>query len=434
MKNNKNHDSNDKCCTTKKCCKGKIIIWILLFAGLVFGAHYLFTNNHTNCIEDYKQNSPISEKKEMQTAVDKKMAFETDKWDFVGEHRIEKYLGRDALVLNPKGFGMATLKDSEFENGVIEYDIAFPDSKKDESYDMNFPNGRMFGGIRFRTKSPGTNESFYMRSHNSGKADANQYTPDYNDLAGWQLYYGENYSAQMEYPLGEWMHVKLVISDQLADIYIMDMNKPALTVELKQITTSGKIALWSLNMGSEARFANFEHTSTDSVKITGKPKALKEVSKGTIMSYQVSNGFNEASLDNKFQLSESDKKDLNWTKLDAEKTGLVNLAQLQKPEENKDTVFAKVNINSEKDQIKKLDFGFSDRVRVYLNNKLLFAGHDEYASRDHRFLGTIGYYDSIYLDLNKGDNELILAITEPIGMSGGWGVQGKFEDMENLSL
>ncbi|MBD2704970.1 hypothetical protein IC229_30355 [Spirosoma sp. BT702] len=40
-------------------------------------------------------------------------------------------------------------------------------------------------------------------------------------------------------------------------------------------------------------------------------------------------------------------------------------------------------------QIKKLQLGFSDQFRAYINGKLIFGGQDEFLSRDCRFLGTI---------------------------------------------
>jgi hypothetical protein len=53
------------------------------------------------------------------------------------------------------------------------------------------------------------------------------------------------------------------------------------------------------------------------------------------------------------------------------------------------------------------------------------AGADDYRSRDYRFLGTIGYFDELYLPLKKGENELIFAVSEDFG---GWGIKALFED------
>ncbi len=95
------------------------------------------------------------------------------------------------------------------------------------------------------------------------------------------------------------------------------------------------------------------------------------------------------------------------------------------------TAFAKLIIESEQDQIKKMQFGFSDYIKVYFNDRLIYGGSDPYQSRDYRFLGTIGYFDELYLPLKKGVNELWMAVSEDFG---GWGVKALFEDMNGITI
>jgi hypothetical protein len=57
-------------------------------------------------------------------------------------------------------------------------------------------------------------------------------------------------------------------------------------------------------------------------------------------------------------------------------------------------------------------------VTVLLNGRPLYSGDDAYQSRDYRFLGSIGWYDSVYLPLVEGRNELVMAVSEAFG---GWG-------------
>jgi hypothetical protein len=78
-----------------------------------------------------------------------------------------------------------------------------------------------------------------------------------------------------------------------------------------------------------------------------------------------------------------------------------------------------------------VDLGFSDRAVVYLNGRPLYRGDDTYRSRDYRFLGSIGWWDSVYLPLDAGDNELAIAVSETFG---GWGVQARFPDVAGLVL
>lgn len=152
------------------------------------------------------------------------------------------------------------------------------------------------------------------------------------------------------------------------------------------------------------------------------------------MAWQVSGAFDEKSLVGKACRSDADKRNVTtWTPLPTERTGLANLASRQGVGEGKNTVFARVTIVAEAEQVKPLTFGFSDRIKVYLNEHLLYAGSDTFRSRDYRFLGTIGWFDTVYLPRKKGDNELWLAVTEDF-FAGGWGVQARFEDMAGIAV
>ena len=80
---------------------------------------------------------------------------------------------------------------------------------------------------------------------------------------------------------------------------------------------------------------------------------------------------------------------------------------------------------------RQLDLGFSDRARVYFDGRLLFRGDDPYRSRDYRFLGSIGWWDALWLPLEAGPNELVVAVTEEFG---GWGVQARFAEPHGLAF
>ena len=54
-----------------------------------------------------------------------------------------------------------------------------------------------------------------------------------------------------------------------------------------------------------------------------------------------------------------------------------------------------------------------------------------YRSRDYRFLGSIGWYDTVWLPLEQGENELVLAVSETFG---GWGVQARLASLDDVEL
>lgn len=341
--------------------------------------------------------------------------FDSDRWEIrARESKVIDHLGRKSLQI--KG-GLAVIKDSQFTDGVIEFDISFSPE-------------RGFMGAFWRMQDTGNYEEFYLRPHQSGNPDANQYQPVFNGVAAWQLYNGEGYGAPTKYNYNEWQHVKIVVSGKNAEIYINDINTPTLFVnELKRDTRSGKVGL-SVGNFAPAYYSNFSYTAS-SPSLKGKPKPPEPTPVGAVMSWMVSNVFAGKSLEGKYQLSQSDKEKLNWKKLDCESTGLANLARVQGLQENGNTVFARLIIESESEQVKKIKFGFSDEVKVYFNDRLIYGGSDIYQSRDYRFLGTIGLFDDLYLPLKKGQNELWMAVTENFG---GWGIKALFENMGGIKI
>ena len=70
-------------------------------------------------------------------------------------------------------------------------------------------------------------------------------------------------------------------------------------------------------------------------------------------------------------------------------------------------------------------------ARVYVNGKIVYAGQRVFRSRDYRYLGTIGYFDAVYLDLKEGENEVVFAITETFG---GWGLRARLENLDGIEL
>ena len=88
-----------------------------------------------------------------------------------------------------------------------------------------------------------------------------------------------------------------------------------------------------------------------------------------------------------------------WTRLEAEPNGLTDLSRVNPIRDDRNTVLARATIRADRARTVRMDFGFSDRAVVYLNGRPLYRGDDTYRSRDYRFLGTIGWWDTLYLPL-----------------------------------
>ena len=98
------------------------------------------------------------------------------------------------------------------------------------------------------------------------------------------------------------------------------------------------------------------------------------------------------------------------------------------PQPGTKVLYARTSIASDRDQVKKLDIGYSDEVSVFLNGKILWRGRSAQGFRDPGFLGIVNLEnDAVYLPLKKGDNELVLALSE---LGGGWGYICRLEDVK----
>ena len=121
-----------------------------------------------------------------------------------------------------------------------------------------------------------------------------------------------------------------------------------------------------------------------------------------------------------------------WQKVETEPSGLLDIARhASRENEDGDLVLARAIFRSEGGERIKLSFGYSDRARVFLNGRLLYAGTNDYRSRDYRYLGTIGLFDELGLPLEEGSNELWVAVSESFG---GWGVTATLEHAGEVTV
>ena len=358
--------------------------------------------------------------------------FSDKRWKIEGQAQmLEFYKGYECIYLRG---ARATLADAQFLNGILEFDICLTEQTA-------------FAGFFFRQTNAGNYEEFYFRAHQSGNPDSYQYTPVFNGDAAWQLYHDQfdavndgyihwkpkgplnGFNSVIEYPFERWAHVKLLVKNDRAELYFDNKPEPVAVIKkLLQEKKAGAIGVYS-NV-SAMRFANFTYTQTDDVVLKKKEAALNVIPANSILQWQISNPFKEDVLKDKNLLDASFVDKLKWTKLSVENGGFANLARVS-PVTDSNTVLAKITVVSDKDQIRKLDFGYSDRVKAFCNGQAIYSGNNNFRTRDYRYLGTIGYFDAVYLPLKKGENIIMLAVSETFG---GWGVMAKWENMDGIQL
>ncbi|MES2676664.1 MAG: hypothetical protein V4660_20675 [Pseudomonadota bacterium] len=324
---------------------------------------------------------------------DKDIPFTAEFWD-LAKAKVEQIDGRQAIT------GSAVLTQPLFDKGIMEVSIK--------------TNGtRSFPGIAFRSDSAGNSEDIYLRPHLSGQADAIQYAPTYNQQTAWQLYYGDGYTAKLDIPTNRWIKFIIEVSGSQARVFVDNLNSPALSVTLlKGKSSPGKIVVSS--GGDGVYMANFRLKKMSNVNFTDAPP--EKIVEGTLQKWSLSKAI---SVDDPASKNLSLLHSSEWQAVEPEASGLVNVSRYRAlVNGNPSVVYARTIIKSEKKQRIKLEFGYSDDVTIFQNRRPLYSGRAGFKSREPQFKGLVDYNDAIYINLNSGDNEIILQLTEVFG---GWG-------------
>jgi hypothetical protein len=352
---------------------------------------------------------------------------DSPRWDLEGQAKVAEYQGRKCLFLDG---GAAVVKDFEMRDGVVDVDIATPAK-------------RGFFGIQFRIADNGANaEWVYLRQHKSGLPDAMQYTPILNTGLNWQLYNGPGFTGAVDIPRDVWFHLRLEVAGAQAKFYVKDMEKPALVMsDLKSGVQKGQVALYVLT--GATYFSNFDIRTTPDAPWE---RHLPPMPPGTLINWKLSPSYDALVRNLERSLSPSEVDAIHWQDVQAEPPGLVviyryreaphprvsfqtDFSKRLEPQPGIKVVYARNSIESDRDQVKKLYLGYSDDVSVFLNGKILFRGRSAQSFRDPGFLGIVNpENDAVYLPLKKGNNELMLAVSE---LGGGWGFICRLADLEN---
>ena len=342
---------------------------------------------------------------------------DSPRWDLQGRATPSEYQGRKCLLIDG---GAAILKDFELRDGILDVDVATPAI-------------RGFFGFDIRISADGANyEEIYLRQHKSGHSDAMQYTPVLNTGRNWQIYNGPGFTGAVDIPKNEWFHLRLEVTGAQAKLYVKDMDKPALTMDdLKSGVQKGQVALYTLT--GETYFSNFEVRATPDAPWV---RHLPPMPPNMLTKWSISPSYDALARNLERPLSPEESQAIQWQDVEAEPPGFVVLYRYRQaphprvtfqgdfskrldPQPGEKVLYARTAIDSDRDQVKRLEIGYSDEVTVFLNGKILYRGRSAQGFRDPDFLGIVNpENDVVYLPLHKGRNELLLAVSE---LGGGWG-------------
>jgi hypothetical protein len=367
--------------------------------------------------------------------------FDSDRWQFTAdsEYSLEDFTDTNGVTYSAikmiKALGFVT--DANFTNGTVEFDTVFDVNASDVYKDET--------GLLFRAQDQDNYELVHFRDYEFGTPYGLHYMPVNDTEHPLQLYYGPGHNpVSIDKPLGIWTHVKVVVSGTEGEVYVGDMENPIMFInDLKQGEQTGMVGIFGgYNVPPAVRapsyVANFSYESMDTAPTLKKGDVVQEVAyvndPNMINAWMISDVFSGKTLDNRPELTVNDQQARSWDRLATDNVGIAYISKirlLDRANRINDTVFARVTIKSNSVQTKQLQFGFSDTAKVYLNGKLIFSGNDSFRSRDYRFLGTIGFFDNLYLPLQAGDNELWFAVSEVLA---GWGLKARFANMDGIEV
>jgi len=177
--------------------------------------------------------------------------FDTVNWVLPDKYQITAFEGNQAFLIEKTASdSYAYLKDYNFSDGIIEFDLYCP--QIDVAYI----------GFLFRLnqhKEENRFELFYFRPFMSNSLGAVQYIPVNNGIAYFQYYTDNVYQSTGNIPYNVWNHVKAEIEGPRAVVYVND--KEVMTVNnLGRGLSKGSIGVWMDSTTPKCYYANFKVT------------------------------------------------------------------------------------------------------------------------------------------------------------------------------
>jgi hypothetical protein len=180
-----------------------------------------------------------------------------------------EYKGRKAVRITTEKGGFALLRDTDFQDGTIEADIALKITTP--------PGVRMpgFVGIAFRARPDASRyELFYLRPGNASADDQamRNHSVQYVSEPGFSWYklrreWPEVYESYADLKMETWTKIRIEVKGRSAKLYLNGSENPSLVVDgLKGEDLRGGVALWTVP-SQEAYISNVRITNSTSLPV-----------------------------------------------------------------------------------------------------------------------------------------------------------------------
>jgi len=296
----------------------------------------------------------------------------------------------------------------EFADGTVEFDVA-PMEKGN------------FVAVIFRRASGTNHENIYFRVHRSGLYNALQYAPRINASSTWQLY--PEFNSTIDLPRNRWTRVRVeVIGPKLA-VFINGGKIPVLAVSrLRGPAKTGTVGFWArVNEKPTEWAAALSNVSVRPAPIVASSSSEAPILQAaeTLTDWEAVGPFPAAT-----EMKYGAENLKGWKRIEVEENGLVILNRQFAAVRGARTALLRTNINSADARAARLELGYSDEVKIFLNGEPVYQGNNGFESRHPEYIGFVKPgFESVYLRLRPGTNELVIALTDDQRF--GWGLTAR---------
>jgi hypothetical protein len=345
-------------------------------------------------------------------------------WIATDSIRSVTYLGRPALYINR---GVALVRGAAMENGRLDLDVAASDTTN-------------FLGVAFRAAALNFSNVLFLRPGASGTEEAVQYGPAFNSLGvAWQVYHGEGANAVADVPRNRWMHLRIELSGPVARLFVDTATTPTLVVARVVASGGSGLGVWAGAFGRGAYFSNVRYaTAAKSSALTPEPTPTA----GAIVDWELSKPIEAADFRPAIL---PDVHRLSWERVKAEPEGFVLINRYRDapvggvPRDSSGAVltdsvmtgkiagsrivYARTTVTVGHDEIRRLQYAYSNGVVIYLNGQPLVFAMNPGGLRSN--LGVMAHVgDAVYLPLRRGRNQVVFAVIE---CTGGWAFSARLD-------
>ena len=347
------------------------------------------------------------------------LPFCAEVWDTTGTQILfNNYDGQKTVKINESSNRLIA-KKTDFSNGTIEFDV--------QPYDVK---GFKPIAIYFRYKDSKQSEYLYFRTKvddTKRNNDDIQYAPIINGVLMFNAM--SAFDGPAAFYNNRWNHVKLVISGMQLRVFVNDMRIPVLDVPyLEAESKSGSIAF-----EGKAYFANVVTRPGETSGLSSEAGIdYTQHDANYIRNWQITVP-QVLAQGKELIVQDLPKNNISWFSIVAERRGMVNVTRKFGSSDTSRFVWLKTIINSIKDQVVQCQFGYTDEVSVFSNNKLIYTGKNQFGLPLAKFPDGCMNIDNstINIPLKQGKNELIIGLVNNFYS---WGIMARLQNLNGIKL